>query len=318
MTRTGPIVTFGEALALVVAEGTGPLAQATSAQIRTGGAEANVAIGLSRLGVPAAWLGRHGADQFGTRVARELRAEGVQLYAIEDPSAPTGLMVREQRVASRSRIWYYRNGSAGSRLSPADLPPGFIEDAALLHVTGITPALSANARYSVHRAIDRAKAASVPISFDVNHRSRLWGDKEAALELRNLATSADIVFAGVDEAQLITGSTSTDPEVLAHAIDSTGTQEVIIKLGEHGAHTAHAGQTHRIEAIPADVIDTVGAGDAFVAAYLAQWIEDAPIPDRLTWAVRAASIVCETEGDWEGFPTRAELNLLTTGDAVIR
>lgn len=318
MSRVGSVVTIGEAMALFIAEGVGPLSQAATAQIRTGGAEANVAIGLSRLNVPVSWLGRHGNDQFGRRVARELRAEGVDVHAIVDSTAPTGLMVREQRISSRARVWYYRADSAGSRLQPGDLSPDFIENAALLHLTGITPALSSTARYTVHCAIERAKSASVPISFDVNHRSRLWGDEEAARVLTSLASTANIVFAGIDEAQLITGSSSEDPEVLARAIAERGASEVVIKLGPQGALTLSDQKIWRMNAAPAAVVDTVGAGDAFVAGYLSQWMAEADIAERLKRAVTTASIVCESEGDWEGAPTIHELELLAAGDAVVR
>ena len=125
------LLTVGETLALGVPPTIGSLTQAPSLRLGIGGAESNVAIGVVRLGGSATWVGRVGADALGERVRRELRAEGVVAYAIEDPSAPTALMLKERRTAATARVWYYRAGSAGSRLAPDDVPPGLVADAEL-------------------------------------------------------------------------------------------------------------------------------------------------------------------------------------------
>ena len=131
-------------MALFRSERPGPLAHAGTAALGIGGAESNVAIGLQRLGVQAVWVGRVGTDALGELVRREIRAEGVDVYAVDDPAA-TGLMVKEQRTSTSQRVAYYRAGSAGSRLAAQDVDPVLINDAAVLHATGITPALSPGA-----------------------------------------------------------------------------------------------------------------------------------------------------------------------------
>jgi 2-dehydro-3-deoxygluconokinase len=173
-------------------------------------------------------------------------------------------------------------------------------------VTGITPALSETAYDAVLSAIRVAEAASVPISFDVNHRGALWRDRDHAQVYRQLAASADIVFAGDDEARFLAPDAGT-PAKLARAIARTGPGQVIIKLGARGCVAFIDGESHAREALPITPIDTVGAGDAFVAGYLAELLAGLDPAARLETATAAGAFACLHIGDWEGFPTRAEL-----------
>ncbi|WFR66778.1 PfkB family carbohydrate kinase [Curtobacterium flaccumfaciens] len=141
-------------------------------RVDTGGAESNVAIGLARAGVPTTWIGRVGTDPAGDRVVRDVRSQGVDVVAVPDADRSTGIMMKERLADGRTRVTYHRRGSAGSALRAADLPERVVERAALLHVTGITLALSDDARAAVGAAIDRADTAGVPVSFDVNHRPK--------------------------------------------------------------------------------------------------------------------------------------------------
>ena len=212
---TARVLTIGEGIGTLRTQGIGTLALERELTVGTGGAEGNVAIGLARLGVPVTWLGRVGDDGLGARVVRELRAEGVSVIAPVDPDGPTGLMLKETPSAGRSVVTYYRTGSAGSRLSPDDLDGVDFDAFALLHVTGITPALSASARACIDLAIERAREAGVAVSFDVNHRSRLWSAEAAVETYREIARRSDILFAGADEAALLTGLPEDDAPALA-------------------------------------------------------------------------------------------------------
>lgn len=313
--RTGGVVTFGETMGLFVSANLGPLAHADTARLSVGGAESNVAIALRRLGVPTTWVGRRGDDSVGDLVERELRAEGLEVIAIRDP-AQTGLMIKERRSKSASRVWYYRAQSAGSRLAPGDIPEGLIERSALLHVTGITPALSATARDATFEAVFRAKTAGVPVSFDINFRSRLWSQDQACEALAALAAASDLVFAGDEEARIIVDGTG---EVeLARAIRELGPRQVVIKLGARGCFAAIDDEEFTFAAVPANVVDSVGAGDAFVAGYLAEFLAGEDPRSRLATAVRAGAFACETAGDWEGMPFREELSLLGASEPVLR
>jgi 2-dehydro-3-deoxygluconokinase len=311
------VVTFGETMALMLTESPGPLAHADELKLRIGGAESNVAIALTRLGTPATWLGRVGDDGLGELVARELRAEAVETRAIVDPDAQTGLMIKERRTEAASSVWYYRAGSAGSRLSVADVESAGIESAALLHVTGITPALSGSAWEATRRALTIANDAGVPVSFDINHRSKLWKDRDAASVYREIAEKSDVVFTGDDEARVLVPHAADAPSI-AREIAALGPAQVIVKLGALGCYALVDGAEYEQAAVKVRVVDTVGAGDAFVAGYLAELVGGLSVEERLATAVTAGAFACLTLSDWEGLPRRSELGLLSASEPVTR
>lgn len=311
------VVTLGETMALARSTEIVSLAHAPTLQLGIGGAESNVAIALRRLGVPTTWIGRVGTDSLGDLVERELRAEGLDVQVIRDPQAPTGLMLKEHRTAASTRVWYYRAGSAGSRLIPSDLPTDVIASASLLHVTGITPGISASARDAVHAAIEIAQDAHVTVSFDVNHRSALWAHDQAAIEFERIMRRADIIFGGDDELAIVVGE-AAGPEQLARRVADLGASQVIVKLGANGCAALVDGAFVRRAAVPVTPVDTVGAGDAFVGGYLAEYLSGVAIAGRLTTAVTAGAFACLVPGDWEGMPKRAELQMLSAADPVDR
>ncbi|WP_284988163.1 sugar kinase [Arthrobacter sp. efr-133-TYG-120] len=311
------VVTLGETMALMASDKAGPLAHAATMSLGIGGSESNVAIGLQRLGVQAVWCSRIGADSLGQLVEREIRAEGVVVHVTVDDDAPTGLMVKERRTPTAQKVAYYRSGSAGSRIAPDDVDERLIAGAALLHVSGITPALSPQAASTLHYAVAAAKAAGVPVSFDLNYRSKLWDAETAGSAYREIIPHVDIVFAGLEEAELAVG-TVRDAEEAARRIAAMGPGQVIIKLGADGALAFIDGQLFRQEAMEIDVLDTVGAGDAFVAGYLAEFVEGLGARERLQTAVRTGAFACLVPGDWEGLPRRDELRLLGNPEPVSR
>jgi 2-dehydro-3-deoxygluconokinase len=295
----------------------GSLAQLPTMRLSIGGAESNVAIALSRLGTSAAWIGRTGDDSLGERVRRELRAEGVDVHSVVDSTAPTGLMLKERRTNDSLSVYYYRAGSAGSRLTAGDIPVGLIERAAVLHVTGITAALSDSARETIFVAIASARAAGVPVAFDVNHRARLWRGRDPEETYRRMAGGADLVFAGEDEAAILVPGARNLRELLL-GIAALGPTTVVIKLGAAGCIALIDGAEYRQDAVRISPLDTVGAGDAFVAGYLAEYVARASAEDRLRLAVEAGAFACLSTGDWEGLPRRNELKLLRATEPVAR
>ncbi|WP_239082064.1 sugar kinase [Actinoplanes teichomyceticus] len=295
-------------MGIFVAEGIGPLERARGFTLAVGGAESNVAVGVARLGGDATWLGRLGPDSTGSLIAGRLRSCGVRVIAVPD-EAPTGLMLRYRRSAQFIHADYHRAGSAGSRLTPADLPPAELESAGIVHVTGITPALGDSARAAVFAAVEAARAAGVPVSVDVNYRSKLWSRFDAAPVLRDLVARADIVFAGPDEAAVFLDA--ADP---VGALAGLGPAEVIVKDGARGCVAAIGGERLTVPALPVTAIDPVGAGDAFVAGYLAERLAGAPPAQRLRTAIAAGAFAVTVPGDCEGAPTRADLAALTGGD----
>jgi len=282
-----------------------------------GGSESSVAVGLARLGVAVAWAGRLGVDSFGDMVARELAAEGLHLVVHRDHAAPTGLMVKEQRASILTNVWYYRSGSAGSRLGVDDVPVDLVRAARILHVSGITPALSQSAADAVGYAVAAAREAGVLVSFDVNYRRRLWSREKARDGLLPLLKSADVVFAGLEEAELFV-PVEQDPGGTASRLCELGPGQAVVKLGSGGCVAAVDGVVHTRAAYPVDVVDTVGAGDAFVAGYLAEQLAGHDVSARLDTGARLGAFACTTNGDWEGLPSRADLALLDQYENVAR
>jgi 2-dehydro-3-deoxygluconokinase len=299
------LFTFGETMGLVSADGIAELGYARSYSFGIGGAESNVAIGLARLGAPVTWLGRIGRDATGDLIERRLRGEQVRTLAIRD-DAFTGLMVKHRRSGTALHVDYHRAGSAGSRLMPADIPPAELRDASIVHVTGITPALSDSARAAVFQAVETANSAGVPVSVDVNYRAKLWSAFDAAPVLRDLVSRADVVFAGPDEAALF-----VDVSAPLDGLAALGPTEVIVKDGPRGCTALVEGERFALPALPVPVVDPVGAGDAFVAGYLAERLAGLKPEARLRTAIAAGAFAVTVPGDCDGLPRRSELAFST-------
>jgi 2-dehydro-3-deoxygluconokinase len=293
----------------------GPLRHAPSLRLGIAGAESNLAVGVVRLGVPATWLGRVGDDEFGRLVTMALRGQGVRTAAVVDSSAATGLMVKERRTARAVRVLYYRSGSAGSRLTPEDVDPAVVADAGVLHVTGITPALSSTAREAVFAAVDIARTAGVAVSVDLNYRSALWSPDTAGPVLRDLVRRADVLLATEEEARLVVDG--ADDAALVGELVRLGPRHVLLKLGAAGSLSSIDGRIHRTPARRVDVVDPVGAGDAFGAGYLSGLCRELAVEERLDVATAAGAFAVTVPGDWEGLPSTADLSLLDADEGVV-
>lgn len=284
------LLTVGETMAVVTPAVAGRLADADLFHIDAGGAESNVAAHLTALGHQVAWWSRLGEDPLGQRIIRQLRTRGVDVSAVElDAAHPTGLYVKDPGGG----VGYYRAGSAASFLAADDAEGVELSDVSVLHVSGITAAISASARAFLVRLLDRARAAGVLVSFDVNHRPALWSAAEAGAVLKPLAERADIVFVGRDEAENLWG-TSTPAEVRSVL---PYVPELVVKDGAVGA-TAFVGEDSVFRPSPVvDVVDLVGAGDAFAGGYLGALCDGAAPADRLVAGHQRAALTIQTTGD---------------------
>lgn len=310
------VVTFGEALAVFLAEPQVPLAAATGFRRTVAGAELNVAVGLARLGHRVGWFGRVGADVLGESVVRALRAEDVDVSRVRRDPAATGLLIRDCHTGRPAEVLYHRAGSAGSRLHPDDVDPAYVEGARVLHVSGITPVLGDDPRAATDTCVTAARAAGVSVSFDPNIRRKLCEPALAAEILRPLAAQADLVLAGEDEAELLSGRRGSDA---AGWFLDRGARLVVLKRGARGAWATDGHDTWEQPAHPVPVVDTVGAGDAFAAGLLSAWLRDVPPPAALREAALVAALVVNAAGDLDGLPTAAHRDaLLSGGDDVDR
>jgi 2-dehydro-3-deoxygluconokinase len=298
------VLTLGEAM--VSFRSTGPFALGVPLTPGLAGAESNVAIGLARLGHTVSWVGRVGRDEWGRLLLRELRAEGVDTsHAVLDDVAPTGLMFLEQRTADVSRVDYRRAGSAGSRIAPADVQAALDMSPRLLHLTGITPALSDAALDAVTLAAERASAAGALVSLDVNFRSRLWTREQARAALGPLVRHTDLVIASDDELDVLAGG---DEAAAVARLFQAGVGRVAIKRGAAGASLWTAAGRVDQQAFAVTAVDTVGAGDAFCAGLLSGLLDGLDAAGSLQRAATLGAFAVGTHGDWEGLPTRADLD----------
>ncbi|MDJ0339199.1 sugar kinase [Cryobacterium sp. PH31-O1] len=311
------VVTLGETM--VSLRTSTPLRLGGSLQMTMAGAESNVAIGLARLGHTVRWGGRVGSDETGEYLLRTLRAESVLVDTVAiDPERATGLMLAERRINDVSRVSYYRSDSAGSALSPADAAACLADRPRLLHVTGITPALSHSAAEAVAEAVRLARASGALVSLDVNYRSKLWSIAQARSSLSVLARSADIVIASDDELALIMNDAPgpTDEMLAADDLAKSGVRMLVVKRGARGASVYSEGIVVHAAAISVPVQDTIGAGDAFSAGFLSGVLDGATISESLQRGVTTGAFAVAAVGDWEGAPNRSELALLAASSGL--
>lgn len=307
------VVTLGESMVLLTPTRTGPLRYAHTFNRQLGGAESNVAIGLARLGKEVGWISKVGADEFGEYVISTVRGEGVDTTSVKrDSQAPTGLYIKELRTTDRFRVFYYRHDSAASRLTPSDLDESYISQAKVLHLTGITPALSESCKETVEHAFEIARRHNQIVSFDPNIRLKLWTVDEASSVLRHFISKSDIVLPGLDEGELLYNE--ADPERLAEKILDTGPGVCVVKLGAKGAYFATKdGEKGFVPGLKfKQIVDPVGAGDGFAAGFLCGYLEGQSWYDAVKMGNKVGGIVTQFAGDMEGLPTQEDLAALET------
>lgn len=298
------LITIGETMALITPSRVEPLATATDVRLLIGGAESNVATHAALLGVPSAWVSAVGDDPLGVRVRDGVAEHGVDVrWVSSDPAARTGVYFKDPG----NGVLYYRQDSAASRMSPESIADVPLEQASAVHISGITPALSTSCAALIDSIIDRVASGPGILSFDVNHRAALWASGEAAPALLDLARRADLVFVGLDEAEGLWGT--ADADAVRALIPQPA--RVVVKDGDVGATEFHrsgadvdtdlhtdADVRTFAPAIRTEVVEAVGAGDAFAAGYLAALLDGAAAAERLVAGHRRAHLVLQSTSDF--------------------
>ncbi len=285
------VLTVGETMALLDPVGDGPPAPGTRFTLRFAGAETHFAIGLARLGVPVRWISRLGRDAFGDMIEDGVAAEGVDVSRVLRDDARTGLFVKWRGREERG-VAYYRVGSAASLLRVGDVPDEALDGVRLVHLTGITMALSDSARELVVDLARRARERGALVLFDPNFRPALPDTPEAAAaRLEEVMPHVDWCLTGEDEARLLWG-------------EAGAPARTVLRIGSQGAHVdgVHVPPPREVA-----VVDAIGAGDAFAAGFayglLAGWE-----PTRCAHAGNVvAARALEGTGDWETLPSLAEV-----------
>lgn len=262
MTDTVPeVVCIGETMVMLVPDDALPITAQSRMAVRVGGAESNVARSLAGLGHSTSWLSAVGDDPFGRIILDDLASAGVDVAEVTvDSDAPTGIYAKDPRGAS-TRVHYYRRGSAASKMSPSHVSSGIGRSTKVVHVSGTTAALSDSCRELARAIVERRVLGNAVVSFDVNYRPGLWPVDAAAEELAALARRADIVFVGRDEAETLWGTRTAEDvrEMLPEP------SVVVVKDGAREAVAFHSGGVARVPAMCVEVVEPVGAGDAFAA-----------------------------------------------------
>lgn len=278
---------------LLLTPGEAGLAAATSLAVSIAGAESNVAANIVALGRSATWVSRVGDDALGERVVAELTARGIEVSVEVDTRAPTGLMLKDPGSAG-TRIQYYRQNSAASLMDAGFVPSGLLQQTRVVHVSGVTPALSRSCGRMVDQLFIDARVAGALVSFDVNDRRQLWPVGEAAETLGRLANAANICFVGRDEAELL-WNTSTAHEIRRHL---PTVELLVVKDADIGATAFRKGEAPVfVPAPPVDVVEPVGAGDAFAAGFLAAMLKGGELQGCLSLGHAAAGHVLLIQGD---------------------
>ena len=296
------VLTFGESMMRLTPPGFLRIEQTRTFDIWVGGTESNTAVGLARLGMKTAWLSRLPATPMGRYISNRIGQYGVDVSHVvwADEDERLGVYFHEKAQAPRaSEIIYDRKHSAMSRMRPADLPAGLFEAGAsrLLHVTGITLAISETARETAHEAIRRAKAAGWRVSFDSNYRSKLWSGAQAAAGCHHAMSQADVIFCPLSDYQVIYGE-ATERAAIEALAQKYPQALIIMTLGAGGAQARMPdGKLLRQPAILAAEVGRIGGGDAFTAGFLYAWLSYGDMELALKWGVAMSAHKYTIPGD---------------------
>ncbi|MEV5964944.1 sugar kinase [Kribbella sp. NPDC051952] len=306
-------VCIGEAMIMLAGTPGTALEDVESFRRSVGGAECNVAGGLAALGVATSWVSRLGDDGFGRQVLRDLQGRGVEVGGVElDPDRPTALYVKES-FDGRSRMHYYRTGSAAAAMDPGFLDRPAVQDrlgsAQVVHTTGITAAISATAADMLTRLAEASH--DFILSVDLNWRPVLWRDKDPE-PLWRVLRAADVVLIGADEALVFAGT--KDPAELHERLGGRCT--LVVKDDAHTAVVLEpGGRRTEVPALTVNVVEPVGAGDAFAAGFLAGTLQDLPMKQRLRLGhLTAAAVLAVPEDHAAPFEPEVRERLLAASD----
>ena len=292
------VTTFGEVmLRFSVPEGT-RLQAATQFDVVPGGSEANCAMLLARLGHPVAWNSALPASALGRMLADHIRTAGVDLDGvIWYDSGRVGTYYIEFTAPPRAiQVIYDRADSCVTQVTPDQLHWETLLDTRLVHLTGITPALSNNCRETTEAILARAKAASVPISFDVNYRAKLWSEADAADWLKRNVRDVDLLLCGQGDAKRLFGFDGTPESIVDGLVELTGAKAAAVTLGEAGVIGWDGSTYYQEAALPVRVIDRMGAGDALAMGIIHGWLQN-EFAYGLRCGVTLAALALSQHGD---------------------
>lgn len=311
---SGDVVTLGEAMLRLWVPPGRRLETTAELAVSSAGAEANVAVALARMGRSVAFLSRLPDSPLGRRVVNDLRSHGVDTtHVAMVPGARMGTYYVEANVSPLpTTVVYDRVGSAAAGLTAADVPWEVVEAARLVHVSGITPALSPSCRDVTRELVTRARGAGAAVTVDVNYRAKLWNPAEAAAVLEPLCAAATVVILTREDAATLFGLIGSDREVATAARERFGVDHLVLTCGADGAVLDDDSGVEAVAAVPAEVVDRIGSGDAFAAGVI-HGLLDGDVLAGVRIGVAMAALTLGTVGD-QFLATPAEVEAVLAGE----
>ncbi|GEN48710.1 sugar kinase [Ligilactobacillus pobuzihii] len=284
-----------------------------------GGAELNVAIGVTRLGHSSEYISQVGADPFGDFVKKTILGHKVGTsYISENKEHFTGHQLKQLVTKGDPATFNYRKDSAACYLPKEVIDQIDLSDVKIAHMSGIFPAISDIAEDTFRSLFKRLISQGILTTFDPNLRPPLWSSKEKMISTINeLAGMADIVLPGVEEGKILMGS--DDPEEIADFyLKGERTKRVIVKVGPAGAFVkTKDGQSYMVDGFKVKhVVDTVGAGDGFALGVITALLEGKPLKTAVMRGNAVGALQVQTPGDNDGYPTPEELKEFYTKEGV--
>ena len=267
----------------------------------TAGAEVNVAVAISRLGLKSQYFSRFGNDQLGSVMLADIAAEGVDVSLAKRVNSYTGAMVRNPGKSAPVELSYLRKGSAASTIEPADILDTYISSTRWLHATGITCAISHSGANTVKIALEKATAMNIKSSFDLNIRRKLWSEEDAKKVLAPLAKNVDLLIGGEDEYQAVFGA-QEPKNVLAEA-NKRGCKIAVMTKGDQKMRYSIDGNYAELTPPKVVAVDPVGSGDAFTGGVIAGLLSGMSAQQALEQGSICGASVASMFGDWTGIPT---------------
>ncbi len=287
--------------------------------LRPAGAESNLCVAMACLGRRAGWVSRLPNSSLGYLVLRRLRGANIDLSAVVlADQARIGTYFVEYSVPPRPiQVIYDRANSAISQMTPKEVDWDYLLDTRLLHLTGITPALSGSCHEIIVQAIQQAKAANIAISFDINYRSLLWSPQKAATVLKPLIQDVELLFCGQGDAKTVFGFTGDEKQILHDLQKISQAHYVIMSKGNEGAFMFDGDKIWHEPALPTQMIDRLGAGDALATGVLDGWL-DQSLREGLRRGTALAAMALSQMGDMLN-TNRAEMEaILAQHDGGVR
>lgn len=305
------VITMGETMVAITSANSHSFKYASQFSKHIAGAESNFAIGVQRLGLKSGWISSLGKDPLGDYIEFFVRGEGVDVSQVKrTENHNTGLMIKDIINQKKAKVYYYRENSAASKISPKDIDENYIKQAKFIHLSGITLALSNSNKESLLKMISIAKNNNIKVSFDPNLRQKLWSDKsKMKKEILKIIKKADILLPGVEEGEILLGISS--PEKIIKEFYKIMGGLVVLKLGEKGALYYQGDEIVHIPAYKVEtVIDPIGAGDAFAAGLISGLLKKMKVNEAVKLATMVGAYCVTVKGDIEGLPTWEQIEMI--------